>query len=329
MTALVAAIDGGGSKTAAVWADAAGNLWRTPTLDGCNPQDNPQWGATLKRVFAALPGAPDHQALAHVTLGLPGYGEVAALDRACAALVQQHLPVPSQLLNDVRLAHTGAFVQKTGVLLLAGTGSMAMAGGPDGVTRVGGWGDLIGDEGSASWIGRAALSVASQMLDGRQPDTGFAQDLMARLGPLDTSNPFALMAWLYAAAHPRSKIASVAVHVDAMAADHDATAMALLHDAALLLAQLATTAVRIAGLPVDCDWSVAGSVFRSQTVLQAVTSAMGRPPVPPRLSALGAGLWLSARAAGWAPDDIWIDRISRALCVAPPRDGIAPISAES
>lgn len=329
MTALVAAIDGGGSKTAAVWADAAGNLWQAPTLGGCNPQDNPQWAATLKRVFAALPGPPDHQTLAHVTLGLPGYTEVAALDRGCAALIQQHLPVPSQLLNDVRLAHTGAFLQKSGVLLLAGTGSMAIAGGPDGVTRVGGWGDLIGDEGSANWIGRAALSVASQMLDGRQPDTGFAQDLMARLRPLEAANPFALMAWLYAASHPRSRIASVAVHVDAMAAGQDATAVALLHDAARLLAQQATTAARIAGLHPNCDWSVAGSVFRSQTLLQAVTRAMGRPPVPPILSALGGGLWLSARAAGWAPDAIWIDRISRALCMPRQRDSIAPVSPKS
>ena len=72
-------------------------------------------------------------------------------------------------MNDVEAAFVGAFAGRPGVLLLAGTGSMAW--GSDGTrqVRTGGWGEGFGDEGSAYWIGRRALGLASQALDGGTP----------------------------------------------------------------------------------------------------------------------------------------------------------------
>ncbi|HEY9084978.1 MAG TPA: BadF/BadG/BcrA/BcrD ATPase family protein, partial [Candidatus Tyrphobacter sp.] len=65
------------------------------------------------------------------------------------------------LLHDARIAHAGAFPDGFGVVVIAGTGSMAYGVAPDGRTRTaGGWGYLFGDEGSGFWIARTALARA-------------------------------------------------------------------------------------------------------------------------------------------------------------------------
>jgi N-acetylglucosamine kinase-like BadF-type ATPase len=74
------------------------------------------------------------------------------------------------VIADVEAAYLGALGDRAGVLLLAGTGSMALGGNGRGRwARAGGWGPLLGDEGSAFWIGREWLARH----DGHP--TGFAQ----------------------------------------------------------------------------------------------------------------------------------------------------------
>lgn len=67
-----------------------------------------------------------------------------------------------KLVHDSIIAHAGALGGKSGVVVIAGTGSAAYARFPDGTTHFeGGWGYLFGDEGSAFWIARAAISAAT------------------------------------------------------------------------------------------------------------------------------------------------------------------------
>ena len=311
MTRRVAAVDGGGTKTLGASADVTGRVWLTPPAAGCNPQDNRLWDQNLRAALAHLPDGTDH-----VTLGLPGYAEVARLDAAFQAVVAAQLPGTVTLMNDVVLAYHGAFPTGGGVLVLAGTGSMAIAEGPAGLVRVGGWGDTIGDEGSANWIGRAALAAACQMLDGRRAATGFAPALMAVIGVSDHDGAFALLDWVAAMDHARSAIAGIARAVDALAEAGDATATAVLRQAADELALQATAAATRAACGPAFNWAQAGSVFRSNTVAARVADRLGRAPVPARLDALGGGLWHSARAAGWPVDDRWADRIAAALAAA-------------
>ena len=89
------------------------------------------------------------------------------------------------VVNDVRVAFDGAFACGPGALILSGTGSMAWAslGRPNSPhVRVGGWGDLFGDEGSGYWIGREALTLVSRHLDGRASVPAFAEGLLAAIG---------------------------------------------------------------------------------------------------------------------------------------------------
>lgn len=225
------ALDGGGTKTAAALASREGEVAILPEGAGCNPQDGPGWDGVLTDLLgrAALAGG----GLAAAVLGIPGRGEVPPHDAAVDALLARLLPCPREAMNDVALAHLGAFGGGEGVLLLAGTGSMAWARGPLGEARVGGWGDAFGDEGSAHWIGREALALASRVMDGREPDAAspraggagradalgprpFVSALLERLGP-EASGPFGPLAWLMAQGTGRAALAGVARHVDALA----------------------------------------------------------------------------------------------------------------
>ncbi|TNC71821.1 BadF/BadG/BcrA/BcrD ATPase family protein [Rubellimicrobium roseum] len=307
----VAALDGGGTKTAVALADRRGEVLRRPSGAGCNPQDGSGWDGVLRTAVTDALDAPG--GLAAMMLGLPGHGEVPAHDAATLALLRDLLPVPFEPVNDVALAHLGAFGGGFGVLVLSGTGSMAWARGPAGEVRVGGWGDLLGDEGSAHAIGRAALTAAARALDGRLPQARpFADALLPGLGS-EATGPFAPLTWLMAQeAGPRPALAGVARQVDALAQQGDETAAAILEEAGDDLAWAARTAAQRAGLPGPSPWVPAGGVFQSRAVLAAVTDRLG-PPSDPQLSVLGGGLLRAARLAGWNPDAAWAARIETAL----------------
>ena len=312
MTTFVAALDGGGTKTVAAFASPEGVVGLTTLAAGCNPQDNPDWRLGLSATLAQLP------AVTSIVLGLPGFGEIAALDQLMQAFVQP-LITPAlarkQLIcmNDVELAFRGAFPDRRGILVLAGTGSMAMAQGPQGLVRAGGWGDLFGDEGSAFWIGRLGLQMASQMRDGRIADTGFADRLAEKLKIPLSDGFFGFSSWAVNNPHPRSGIAEVAMYINELSVDSDVTACAVLDLAAVELANHVHTVARLAQLSGPFCWTHSGSVFRSPYILAKVTQLLGCPPVNPAFDALGGGLWLAAQAAGWHVDAAWAAKIRAGL----------------
>jgi glucosamine kinase len=311
----IGAVDGGGTKTASALLSSDGELITLPVAGGCNPQDNRSWEMELEQVMVHL--ISSQPGVTAVTMGMPGFGEVRELDRAVSALVTAGMGRIGVIRNDVEMAFHGAFPEGNGLLLLAGTGSMGIAGGPSGIARVGGWGETFGDEGSGYWIGRQALGIASRELDGRLPATGFAEKLCAALDLSLERDPLVLMGWTARQAHARSAIASLARIVDDFAADGDTRAINLLRDAARYLAEHYAAGVTKGGLAADAPWTTAGSVFQSSIVVEAVSELIGRPPVDAALPPIGGGLLLAARQAGWAADAAFIENLSRQLALAP------------
>ncbi|MBW7920649.1 MAG: N-acetylglucosamine kinase [Rubellimicrobium sp.] len=303
---FVAAVDGGGSKTAVAVATRDGSARRLPTVGGSNPQDNPDWAQAIEAALAPVQGA------AHVVLGLGGYGEVPEVDARLEDKARALTGPRFTMMNDVALAARAAFPNGGGVLVLSGTGSMAVATGPAGTVRVGGWGDLFSDEGSAFWIGREALARAARERDGREGDTRLADGLEAALG-LTGGGHYALLGWALAQPHPRADIARLARIVDRLAGNGVDAARALLDAAAGELAALAATAARRAGLEAPQPWAPAGSVFNSRILTGAVAARLGGPAIAPAADALGGGLLLAARAAGWDVDAAWRARVAAGL----------------
>ena len=144
------------------------------------------------------------------------------------------LLVPS---SDLEIALVGALAQRCGILLLAGTGSAIYGISPDGEQlQIGGWGYLLGDEGSSYWIGRQLLRRVIAVYDS---GAWFERDpLCCRcLDALSLEQPRELIAWLYRADEaPAARIASLARVVIGAASDGNQAAIDILDSAAGLLA---------------------------------------------------------------------------------------------
>ncbi|WP_339765046.1 BadF/BadG/BcrA/BcrD ATPase family protein [uncultured Hoeflea sp.] len=311
MTEWVGAVDGGGSKTATALLSSEGELIRLPSANGCNPLDNPAWSNVLAQVMTQITESRDDVGV--VTMGMPGFGEIADFDHAVSQTIVDLLADRALVLNDVEMAFHGAFPDGQGILLLAGTGSMAIGGGPLGLVRVGGWGNHFGDEGSAHWIGRSALSLASREIDGRLAQTGFAAELCAEMDLDPSKNALAFMGWIAGQSHARSAIAALSQIVDRLARRGNPTARSLLEDAGRLLVEHLDAAGNLAGLGPDTAWSAVGSVFESDTVITSVRTMTDRSPVSAQLPPLGGGLLLAARKAGWPTDQPFIEKLARQL----------------
>lgn len=307
---LVLGIDGGGSKTLVALADRSGRVVRTARSGGSNPLDNPAWRSEL---LTALGGVGELSGIAAGAAALPTYGEVEALSRAQTEAVASVLGNrPQSMLNDVDAAQIGAFAGRSGILILSGTGSMAWARDAEGRShRVGGWGDVAGDEGSAFWIGNRTLSAVTQSVDGRAPHTNMVEALFAQIGA-DIANPQeGIEGWISHLVHPRSAIATLAPLAMRLAEAGDATARSIVFAAADELARHVTAIQPRVGR--DAPWSYAGGTFNSPFILTAVTERIGRPPVPPRLPPIGGALLAAAKLADWSIENAWIERLQASL----------------
>src|SRR3954471_3791066 len=136
------------------------------------------------------------------------------------------------ITSDAVLAHAGALGGEPGVVLIAGTGVVAVAIDADGALRTAdGWGPWLGDEGGGAWIGASGLRAALRAHDGRGPSTALLEAARARFG-----DP---LAWP-AIAHDARALASFAP--DVVAARGDAAALAIMSVAAEMLATTARAA---------------------------------------------------------------------------------------
>lgn len=311
---LILGIDGGGSKTLLALATREAEILWVEAGAGTDPVANPDWGIRLRDMMVAA-RAPALEIEAAV-FGLSSYGEIEAQSDHQKSVVAALAGDEALVENDVRIAFDGALAGAGGVLLLAGTGSMAWAsaGGPDArQVRVGGWGEAFGDEGSGFWIGREALSLATRAFDGRSDALPFAAALVDNLdiGPDD------ILPWAASLQSRRAGFAGLARTVSALCETGDPDAIRLINAAAQHLADHAGAAWRMVGEANPLTWSYAGGVFASPSFLFAVTEILGIAPVSPRLPPIGGALLRAAQRAGWPVDDAWIDRLAAALANHP------------
>jgi N-acetylglucosamine kinase-like BadF-type ATPase len=165
-----------------------------------------------------------------------------------------------------------AFGEAPGVLLIAGTGSIAWARAADGrVLQVGGWGREIGDEGSGYGLGVDATRAVLRAFDGRSPHTSLTAAVLALTGC--SSAPDLVR---FAATAAKSDYAALAPVVLEHAAGGDAAARRICEDALDALVELVVTAARRAELPAPVIATAGG--------LAAPGSAL-RTPLQERLLA--------------------------------------------
>ncbi|MEG1002778.1 N-acetylglucosamine kinase [Clostridium sp.] len=110
--------------------------------------------------------------LAGVGIGIAGYGNVKEHREALEDIVYDVFKgFNVTLKNDVEIAHAGALEGEDGIVIVAGTGSIAFSKIGETYKRCGGWGYTIGDEGSAYYIGKKIIEIFSKEADGRKEKT--------------------------------------------------------------------------------------------------------------------------------------------------------------
>ena len=224
---LVVGVDGGGSRTRVVLADANGTvLARTEGAASALKPDHESDAADIIRalisdVMAIAERADTRPSVCVV--GVAGAGRERSAQALWAALASRRVADDVSVVPDATIAMDDAFGDSSGILLIGGTGSVAFARAPNGnMERCGGWGPFVGDEGSAAWLGARALSVISAAQDGREPETALTG---AILTALELESLDDLIPW--AAAASRTALAALAPVVAKTASAGDLRANAL------------------------------------------------------------------------------------------------------
>ncbi len=276
-------VDAGGTRTVAAAADATGTiLARAEAGPGAvRPSRAP---AAAAAIFSA-----GKDALQRARLGAPAAALVVGAagvahpeEQAALAAALEGCGLASRLIvtTDAEIALAAAFGDAPGIVVLAGTGSVAWARFPDGTSaRAGGLGPVLGDRGSGHDIGREALRTVGVDLE---MDVGLA--LTARL--LDHLGVTAqdLPRWTLAASV--ADIAAIAPLVLDSASSGDSVAQAIVHQGARSLAALAAGLARRfpAGAKVHVAWG--GGLLR-RTDYRALVAESLREFIPGVVIATG------------------------------------------
>lgn len=278
---LLLGVDGGGSKTRALAADAQLRLLGDGVAGTSNLQVAGVDGAGAMIAAAAAAalaqaGRPDARPHA-VCLGLAGAGRPADRERLLA-WARAHWPdVPCAVVSDLEPVLAAGTPRGWGVAVISGTGASCLGLAPDGSSaKVGGWGFLLGDEGSGYDLAARALRLATQTADGRAEAHALLQALLAHCG---LAEPRELIAHVYAGPLAPAAIAAMARPVLALAAAGDADARALVEGCADELARAAQAAARRLDLVAPPLALAGGLLGASPQLRDALAARLGWAPV--------------------------------------------------
>jgi N-acetylglucosamine kinase-like BadF-type ATPase len=304
----VLGIDGGATKTLAAVLDLHE---RTLHLGHAGPSNEDAVGTRLavKAILDATDQALAGASIAHAQLA----SAVVAVAGTDTASVDRHLHETRAdhwiVVNDVVGAWATATGAQPGVGAISGTGSnvfgVGRAHSPEdwvGRTwRAGGWGHLLGDEGSGYWLGAQSIVAALHDRDGSGPETALSD---AALEFFRIPSIEALAASVYTTPLTKGEVAAFAVQTARLAHEGDIVARKLYARAAELLGAQIRSVVANTGLTGAFPVGLIGSAFRAGEVFVAPLTELihGFAPeaavFPVEMVPVGGSLLLAQRACG-------------------------------
>jgi N-acetylglucosamine kinase-like BadF-type ATPase len=309
---LVVGVDGGATKTlAAVWDHRAG------TLDfGIGGPSNPDSvgsesaAQALETAVTAALGDRSEDDLAAAVFAVAGTDTEAVAETVDARFGGTR----TYTVNDVVAAWGSSTEARPGVAVISGTGSNVLAVGRDGETwRSGGWGHVLGDEGSGWWLGLSGLRAAIHQRDGTGPATALYDDVPAHFGASSVEDVATLT---YSKPLTKAEIAAFSRQVGTRAAEGDEVALALLATAGRDLAAQVNATITRTGLDDGHPFVVGmvGSTWKAGAPMQDAFEAGVRAVAPAaQFSLIDAppvygSILLAARAA-----NLWSEEPPRGL----------------
>ncbi len=277
----VLGIDAGGTKTVCLLANDRGEVLAQTRASGANLQVMGEFGVEkiLHRVMDETLGDLDIK-LDAICLGIAGVDRPRDAQTIRDVMRRIGQKTRTVVVNDALVALVAGAGEQAGVVVVAGTGSIAYGHDAEGrAARAGGWGYLLGDEGGGFWIGRAALSAVVRQFDQRGPAT-LLTDLV--LAHMHLSTPAEVIHAIYDRGLQRHAIAGLAGVVQRAMEAGDAVAGEILDRAATELAAAASSVVTRLGMRGDVFPTVlAGGMFTGiPSLVTAVTTRLAE--VAPR-----------------------------------------------
>ena len=211
-----------------------------------------------------------------LSFGVSGLTSAEADAAALLAALPGSRPRRILLAHDSVTSYLGALGDRTGAVVASGTGAVTLAVGATRMARVDGWGNIMGDAGSAYWIGREALDAVMRAHDGRGPATALTDVVRERWPDLED-------AYIDLQSDPNrvSVVASLAAAVDAHAGTDEVAARIAWRAGSELAGSVIAGLARVGGGTASRDEPVAaiGGVFRSELIRGSFERALahGRP----------------------------------------------------
>lgn len=239
---FVLGIDAGGTKTVGYLADLSGTIVGEGRGGGANLQAQGELGVE-KVLHAVIEEAlgDRHVPIAALCLGIAGVDRPE--DEVVVRGILRRLGFRSHALivNDALVALVAGVGDGPGVVVVSGTGSIAYGINPARhAARCGGWGYVLGDEGSGYWIGRRALAAVVREVDGRGARTRLTPLVLAHFG---VAHAQALVREIYDRGLRRHAIAALGAVVERARAEGDLVAAEILRQAGEELARTAAPVV--------------------------------------------------------------------------------------
>jgi N-acetylglucosamine kinase-like BadF-type ATPase len=258
----VIGIDAGGTKTVCLLADQRGMILSEGRGPGANLHAAGDLAVeqVLRDVIAEAIGSRPIVPAA-ICLGIAGVDREDEMRTVRAIMGRIGHESRVLVVNDALIALTAGARDAPAIVIISGTGSIVYGRNANGeAARAGGWGHMIGDEGSGYWIGREALSAVMRAYDGRGPATRLTAAILAHLSLNDESR---LPRIVYDREVPRMTVAAMGPIVHDAAEEGDPVARRILERAAdelVLAAQ--TVASRLEMRGDEFTFFLAGGAFR-------------------------------------------------------------------
>src|SRR5688572_12923755 len=276
----VVGIDAGGTKTVGLLADETGRVLAEARGSGANLQTGGE--LEVEKVFdGVLETLGRDHPIAAVCLGIAGVDRPQDEQVIKGILRRLGHRQSARVVNDAAIALAAGAPERTGVVVLAGTGSIAYGADRSGRTaRAGGYGFLLADEGSGYWFGHQALRAVVRAADGRGPETALTALLFEEL---EVGSVPELVPRVYERGLPKHRIAALAPLVQKAHERGDAVAGELIAQGARELALIAASVARQLALgPEPYPVVMAGGVFKGCPALLApLVAALDLPLARP------------------------------------------------
>jgi N-acetylglucosamine kinase-like BadF-type ATPase len=314
----VMGIDGGATKTLAAVLDLDGGAVHLAHAGPSN-EDAVGTRAAVEALLAVADAAIERagiaaEQLAAAVIAVAGTDTGAIARQISAARTDAWIVV-----NDVVGAWAAGTGARAGVGVISGTGSNVFGVGADGRGwRAGGWGHVLGDEGSGYWLGVRSIRAALGDRDGSGPQTALSDAACAFFGMASVE---ALAAHVYAKPLSKGEIAAFAVRTAELADEGDEVARGLYERGARELGEQVVSVIAHTGLSGIFPVGLIGSAFKAGPVFVDPLAAFVHAVAPgaqialAQMEPVGGSLLLAARACGHpaaiAPEELSV-RLSAA-----------------